>query len=271
MMRHAREMLTAVVVISLAAGACWAGDPTAEIKWSQPVVRDSNDPTFIVGWDEPSMDPPLPIAADDFLCNDPRPVTDVHWWGSFPLIQAGAPVRQPDGFTITFWTDVAAGQDANPDVTWSHPGQPIHAVDVRQYISEHAGWDVELDTYFSSGGTALISVDEAFQYNATFDNADFFDQVQGTVYWISIQAYYDRAEDANLWGWKTREHFWNDDAVAGIIDPTGGQNFLWAPLIGLDLESWDLAFELSVPEPTTMVLLSVAGVGLLVRRRRRQR
>ena len=269
MMRHAREMLTAVVVISLAAGACWAGGPTAEVKWSQPVVRAPLDPIFIVGWDEPSMDPLPPIVADDFMCEDPRPVIDVHWWGSFPEIQMGAPVGQPDGFKITFWKDVPAGA-----MTWSHPGDPIHTVDVRQYTGDHAGYDVELDVYLLSGGEELIAVDEAFQYNATFDPVDYFDQVPGTIYWISIQAYFDSPEDANLWGWKTREHYWNDDAVRGsLVTPTGGgpEVLEWEPIIGLDEESWDLAYELSVPEPTTMAMLSVAGVGVLVRRRRRRR
>jgi len=273
-MRHAREMLTAVVVIALAAGTCWAGSTAAEIKWSQPVVRDLMLPEFIIGWDEPSM-VNIPIAADDFLCEDPRPVVDVHWWGSFPEIepQGGIIPQQPDGFLITFWTDVPAGAD--PDMLWSHPKDPIHTVDVRNYICEPAGWDIDVYTWYMSGGEELIPVDEAFQYNATFDPGDYFDQEPGTIYWISIQAYFNNAEDANVWGWKTRPHYWNDDAVVHwgeyIPDPTGGPDkMLWEEIWGPDGQSWDLAYELSVPEPATMALLSVGGVAVLIRRRRKR-
>jgi len=49
-------------------------------KYSQPPdVIDSNDPKIIRGWDEISLYGTPPIVADDWLCSDERPVTDIHW------------------------------------------------------------------------------------------------------------------------------------------------------------------------------------------------
>lgn len=70
------------------------------VKYSQPVVEIDNPDglPLINGWDEVSVldwltgnnlpfaqnlyDPPR-IMADDWECKDERPVTDIHWWGSF--------------------------------------------------------------------------------------------------------------------------------------------------------------------------------------------
>lgn len=276
-MRRTREMLTALVVIVLVAGTCWASSTSAEIKWSQPIVRlieiDSaaTDPELIYGWDEVSM-VDFPIAAADFRCNDIRPVTDVHWWGSFPHLEnQGIPPTQPDGFIIRFWTDLPAGEDPDDNVTWSHPLEKIWEVDVRIYQVEHAGYDIDVWEYAQTGDITIV--DEAFQYNVTFDPTDYFDQEIGTIYWISIQAYFDEIDDANVWGWKTRPWFFNDDGVIGYPSTDGGVD--WIELMGPDPGgtqevSWDYAFELSVPEPATMGLLGVGGVAALIRRRRRR-
>lgn len=55
------------------------------IKWSQPPVPidpDAEPPVFN-GWDERSDYNNPPIVADDWKCEDDRPITDIHWWGSF--------------------------------------------------------------------------------------------------------------------------------------------------------------------------------------------
>ena len=51
------------------------------VKWSQPPVQC--DEQQYLGWDEISVKDFPPLLADDWLCLDERPITDIHWWGSF--------------------------------------------------------------------------------------------------------------------------------------------------------------------------------------------
>lgn len=91
---------------------------------------------------------------------------------------------------------------------------------------------------------------------------------QGGIYWLSIAAIYDAdvQEIRYPWGWKTRPHFFEDDAVRiqVISDPTGLN--VWPPKLGAiwsqgepialppypnpNAVSWDLAFELTTNKPT---------------------
>ena len=74
-------------------------------KWSQPPVEVQ--PRLFKGWDEGSVFEHPPIVADDWLCEDDRPVTDLHWWGSFiGWTQPYLPPQIPIGFHIGIWTDL---------------------------------------------------------------------------------------------------------------------------------------------------------------------
>ena len=116
-----------------------------------------------------------------------------------------------------------------------------------------------------------------FQFNQDLPDEEWFYQDligQSTVYWLSIAARYPEGVTPQYpWGWKTRPHFFNDDAVR-IIAPEG-----WVPVIGSqwpggepiefpDGTSWDLAFELTTleeldfgdaPDPSYPTLLGSNG------------
>jgi len=255
------------------------------VKWSQP-PDDTTVPEKIFGWDERSVYHRPPILADDWQCKDNRPVTDIHWWGSFfSYSDLGLPVKcwtqpyipahlLPKGFHIGIWTDIPAGADQ----PFSHPGRLVWENYCTSYVWNFAGYDYD----------PRVDVPDHREREACFQFAQFLSQNEwfrqapdptgeGTVYWLSIAAFYDPTVNLDyLWGWKTRPHFFNDDAVRihdieeadGSLWPWGTMPMQpWPPhvgahwLAGEPVEaaawvegqvmwlSWDLAFELTTNEP----------------------
>jgi hypothetical protein len=58
------------------------------------------------------------VLADDFICTNTGPVTDIHLWGSW--LQDG--VDPTAMFTLSIWSDVPKQTNAAGGVTPSHPG-----------------------------------------------------------------------------------------------------------------------------------------------------
>jgi hypothetical protein len=247
------------------------------VKWSQrPDVINTDDPKLIRGWDEPSNYYFKPIVADDWKCTDDRPVTDIHWWGSFlGWSQPYPPPVVPRAFHIGIWTDVPLGADPMyPD--FSHPGYLIWENYCDSWVWNFFGYDIpplggEEDPNF-------YDKEACFQFNQLLSEDEWFyqepndiwdDDPNSSIYWLSISAIYDMNDFVQYpWGWKTRQPHWNDDAVVtfdvnvppvdyppGFPPPPN-----WPPTIGsawkhgypieypVDI-SWDMSFELTTNEP----------------------
>lgn len=247
------------------------------IKWSQrPALIDANDPKIIKGWDERSMYYWRPMVADDWLCEDDRPVTDIHWWGSFlGWNQPYPPPVAPKTFHIGIWTDVPVGAD--PMADFSHPGMLIWQNYCDNWVWNFYGYDEDPRMEFK--------MESCFQFNQLLSEDEWFYQdpnelwpwgenpadpyPNGTVYWLSIAAVYDPNVTTipYPWGWKTREPHWNDDAVRiwdtvmpPVDYPPGFPPANWPPSIGaawvrgdpiewpVGEVSWDVCFELTTNE-----------------------
>ncbi len=261
-------------------------------KHSQgPIIIDTStggDPAVPLfwGWDEKSNYHMGPIAADDWLCEDKRPVTDFHWWGSFPGWTDPYPPCHPVAFHIGIWTDAPVGVD-NP---WSHPKELVWEHICDNSVWNFAGYDRDprnFDKNDPAGGTAggnpnpipgddpaYEPNDACFQYNQLLDGDDWFyqdtDGEPNRIYWLSIAPIWD--EDCEYeWGWKTRPKFFMDNAVSitAVTDALGTTTSTWPPVLGSlwsagvplqipaytplfpnhgDAISWDLAFEISTNE-----------------------
>jgi len=221
-------------------------------KWTQmPKMSD--------GYDFSSEIKAPSLVADDWLCQSPRPVLDVHWWGSYWYPGAGNYTYYSDGkqnvpqplkgaitsFTISFWTDVPVG----PKVIFSHPGQVLASYTITNFNETWYG----PCAYTNFPGL----VEDVYQYYTLLPVP--FEQIPGTIYWLSIQSNFPTA--SQQWGWHQSETHWNDFAVqnwrgSGWYPPCGGV---------------DMAFQLSVPEPGSLAALltgMVAVGGGLIRRRR---
>lgn len=252
-MRRTLLVLFAISIASFVLTTAAAGSGTTlPIKWSQPPVEIGTHlgmPLYN-GWDEPSMRPGPPIAADDWQCRDELPVTDFHWWGSYPGWSETAPLVVLNGFWFGIYTDVPADENN----LYSHPGTLIWSHQTTAYQEVFVGYDQDPWTG---------NIDSAFQYNVDLPTTNWFHQDSDvhTIYWLSIAAVLPSGTTIN-WGWKSRPHNYQDDAVTQTA--AAG----WEP-IG---DGWDLAFELStVPEPSSLIALAVGLTsmgGVLIRRKR---
>jgi hypothetical protein len=230
-------------------------------KWSQPpVVVDTNKPPTFSGWDERSEFETMQIVADDWECNDSRPITDIHWWGSFiGWNQPHLPPVMPQSFHIGIWTDDPCDFPGD----FSHPGTLVWENYCDNYVWNFAGYDK--DPRFP-GGTGEPN-DSCFQFNQLLSQNEWFYQEptepgHPRVYWLSIAPIWGGVYPPYQWGWKTRPHYFNDDAVvmqgANPWPPVvGGTTWMvgypieWPPWPNPEGVSWDVAFELSTNEPGT--------------------
>jgi hypothetical protein len=212
------------------------------IKWTQlPLLNeDPNMPytPYFMGWDEQSVFGDT-LVADDWFCKSPQPVTEIHWWGSYTdWDSTSVPPVAPYAFHIGIWNDVPAGEVRD----WSHPGDMIWEWTVpRELLNERVIGD-DFHPEF------MTKPDTCFQYDYFIPTPEwFYQEGDSTIYWLSIAALYEEKPDSFVWGWKTREHYFHDDAVR-IFEPK-------QPTIGdIAMETepvkhmWDMAFVLNTDE-----------------------
>jgi hypothetical protein len=240
--------LLAVTGFTTTARADWnPGDP---YKMHFPQLPDP------AGWDVNFISPK--VLADDWLCTETGPVSDVHLWFSAQGDQPFS-IDQIRLVHLSIHADVPAGP-----VSFSHPGEVLWQADlvpgqftVRPYGSGPEGW--------YDPNTGLWQRPDHFQYYqlniANIPNPLI--QQQGIIYWLDVSV---QAVDVHL-GWKTSLEHFNDDAVWGDFPNPVTWQELRDPITG---QSLDLAFVITIPEPGTVALvgLSLAGLLAVIRRKR---
>jgi len=240
-----KKILSLTFILVLLAAFGYSKDYDWTYKWSQlPDMEQS-------GMDIEGTDPT--ILADDFLCENGLPITDLHWWGSYigwmedvdDPNPTGVMPQHPDAFKFSMHMDVRAGVDA----PYSHPGQQIYGHIDNNYNVEYFGT-------VNHGGV----FEHVFQYNYILPEA--WMQEQGLVYWLDLSAIYDTGQPDYRWGWHTSKTQWNDSAVVNSAGTPVG----WVPIADDPIKT-DLAFEIStVPEPGAMFLFFLGAIGWFYKR-----
>jgi hypothetical protein len=168
--------------------------------------------------------------ADDWLCTETGPVSDVHFWYSWE----GDNVGTIDRIGISIWSDDPCdgpGDYSKPDQSlWYRMFLPGEFTE-RHAGSGNQGWAQPYQNIWRRPDHV-----EYFQVNIA-DIADPFIQQQGTIYWLKVQMWPAHQTPQPNPGWKTSKDHWNDDAVWEDMD-TGHQELI-DPCTG---ESLDLAF-----------------------------
>jgi hypothetical protein len=204
------------------------------VKWRQP-------PDMQFGVNIRSIEPD-PVVADDWRCTDPRPVTDVHFWGSFIGWQKANPnptIPPPkvDGFWIRIYKDVPAGADQQ--FPYSHPGTLLYQEEIKEFQQEFEA--------------SILHPDETYEHKFYYslDLPEPFVQEVGAIYWISISAVMSVPDPPAPfpWGWETSTRHWNDNATRFWL-----HNNYWEEITPSLFPQWyqnryktvDMAFELTV-------------------------
>lgn len=251
--RSACLFLILLAFAVLCCGTAWSdwdlGDPY-KIHW--PQLPDLS----VTGMDVNATSPN--VLADDFLCTENGPITNIHVWGSW--------LSDVDDATALFVVSLHADIPASPpQQMFSMPGETLWVrvfgpgeYAMRLYAGAIAeGWMNPPNQYLPPPADT-----QCFQYNFPVSSQEAFVQTNGTIYWLDVQCLPNLA--GALFGWKTTDPQWrwNDDAAWAVGTEPGP--FMWTNLVyptghPLATETLDLAFvieggfEEPPPEPTNAV------------------
>jgi hypothetical protein len=218
------------------------------VKWEQlPDLTEygmdvtcSNNPMF---------GPPV-VLADDFLCTTQGLITDIHVWGSW-----WQDILPEDMGSVIFHLSIHEDIPAGVLADWSMPGDILweriftaQEYNYELYNEGPEGWFDPHEQIYIPVGDSLC-----WLYNFYIDAAEAFMQ-EGTpdepiVYWLQVQAEF--LDPLAMFGWKTSDEHWNDDAVwvQDVAPFVGLWNELrYPPGHEYQGQSIDLAFQITTEE-----------------------
>lgn len=199
----------------------WPAGDDSKMHWPQEPDLSSSGVDVDMMW--------LLGLADDFLCTETGPITDIHFWASFK--DDCLPVAGPGAITfeLNIYSDRPAGTPGTThgysysmpkDLLWQKRFSPC-TYTVRQVHEGPEGW--------YDPGSGLFQPnnhDYAYQYNFCIPEEEALIQSEGTIYWLYIRPIgFATAAPTFSIGWKTTspELHWNDDAVFRAVEG-------WSPL-----------------------------------------
>lgn len=164
------------------------------------------------GWDvDAYMDET--ILADDWMCSASGPISEIYFWGSWFNGETGA----IDSFKIQILADIPADP---PSLPYSRPGAVLWEITLESWQLEmYSHWASTMEGYYLPGMGAFYDNNHNEYWSYSVNLLDWliedelFVQYEGTVYWLSIQAFVNPYSSGGLWGWKTTQDRWNDCAV----------------------------------------------------------
>jgi hypothetical protein len=203
--------------------------------------------------------------ADDFICTNTGPISDIHIWGSW-LNNNKSTITN---FWLGIYDDVPANPN-NPTNSNSHPGNllwqesftPGGAVP-GQFVESF--WADSQEQFLDPGPPAIIGTDDQAWYYCLYPTNPFTQTGSSSapkVYWLAAYVQVSSAvgEPTPQYGWKTTSIVQNDTSVHTPWPGSApGTNASWIPTgyqppAGGPLVPLDLAFKLETPTNTSSAL-----------------
>ncbi len=216
------------------------------LKWTQPPqALDESTPYLFNGWNASSNLHQHRIIADDWSCEDNRPITGFQWWGSFTGWSESVMISElPLAFHIAIWTN-GPEPDPGDSTAFGHPDSLVWETYCTNWT-----WSVAGQHRDPQG----LSDDETcFQFTCLLSQDEWFYQDAASgVYWLTIAAVYDVESSSPHypWGWTTRPYASGSGAVvveetSPLWPPSAGSRWLNGTQVKADqTTAWDMAFEL---------------------------
>lgn len=235
---------------------------TNGIKYIQPPQSDNGYDV----WNSSSLPPGVTdgpwLLADDFVCTNTGPITDIHIWGSWLN-------NQVQTNTLTFWLAMFQDVPANPPaVPNSQPGALIWEQCFAPGQYAESLWSAAQENFMDPGPPSIIGTDSQIWYYCFYPTNPPIQQ--GTTaapktYWLGVFAQAP-AGAIDFFGWKTTTNVQNDISVHtpwnyGIC-PTNitTAGVPWTPNRTPSGAPLDLAFMLTTPTNTCVVTVTCSTV-----------
>ena len=179
------------------------------------------------------------VLADDFVCTNTGPISDIHIWGSW-LYDNALPTN------IRFWLGVYDDVPVNATNTYSHPGNLLW----QEYFSP--GQYAELiytngdEQFLDPGPPAIIGADTLVWYYCFYPSnlVQYGSTSNPKTYWLSVFAQLPTGI-TNVFGWKTTTNVQHDISVHAQWPGLPPPNTPWLPTMLPTGQPLDLAFKLS--------------------------
>lgn len=213
------------------------------------------------------------VLADDFLCTNTGPISDIHLWGSWLN-----DVAQTN--TIIFWLGIYDDVPVGTGNTFSHPGTNLLWSQwfVPGQYAEMIWSANAFEQFLDPGPTNNLGSDSVVWYYCFYPTNAFQQtgtQTNSKTYWLAAYAQLPVGGNFN-YGWKTATNVLKDTSVHAVWPgsppignpgwtPTAGQPPAGGPAVPLDL-----AFKITMCGPVlihwlppTNVVVTWPGAGYL--------
>src|ERR1017187_339872 len=168
------------------------------------------------------------VLADDFICTNSGPISDIHIWGSW--------LSDNHGTITNFWLGIYDDVPVNPNNPNSHPGNLLwsESFPAGQFAETSVGPSQE--KFLDPGPGVIIGTDTNIWYYCFYPTNPFVQTGSNTaskIYWLAAYAQVSTVAGANSqYGWKTTFIVQNDTSVhepwPGSLP---GTNSNWLPTI----------------------------------------
>ncbi len=167
------------------------------------------------------------VLADDFVCTNTGPITDIHIWGSW-LHDVHSAVTN---FIIGIYSDVPAGTNAAGAPTPSHPGGLLWSESFSTGQFSESIYTVGQEQFISPASVDIIGPDTNVWFYCFYPTNPFTQTGSAalpTVYWLAVYAqglFGGAIANPPQFGWKTTPSIRNDVSVntqwTGSLPPAG--------------------------------------------------
>ena len=214
-----RTVLSKVLLVVIVAGTfglviTWTATPALADWWPGDDYKMHYPQTPKQGgWDVEFAGSRL---ADDWLCTETGPVTDIHFWISwmFDMVQPIPDIR------IGIWSN-----DPSGPLGWSVPGQLLWERIFTSSDITIVEWEPDLQGWYDPSSGSFMPDNHFLRFQINIENIpDPYIQEEGVIYWLEIDF-----GPLPFIGWKETDQHWNDDAVFWwtpfwweVRDPTTG-------------------------------------------------